>query len=43
MRREWGVLKTFEARACKQERESVTIKNLLGVRVKIRSRDSIIA
>jgi hypothetical protein len=39
---EWGVLKTFKAKACKHERESVMIRNLLGVRVEMRSRDSII-
>lgn len=40
---ELGVLKTFETRACKHERESVMIRNLLGVSVEMRSRDSIIA
>lgn len=36
-------LKTFEARTCKHEDESVAIRNLLGVKKEIRSKDSIIS
>ena len=39
---EWSVLKTFGARVCKHERKSVKIRNVLGVRMEMRNRDSMI-
>lgn len=35
--------KIFEAKACNREIESVAIKNLFGVNLEMRIRDSIIA